>query len=540
MAKSAARAQGGGLPAEAAVATRDMDELLAIRTPLSSRLARTHDTRTLYAVGPNGGGAVHDCRSLPAIPNGTRMVSRKRPSGEHQTMSRSCHGARDRVETAVHSVMGMIRSVVVACMLLIIWQDCFAATFKDEPMDNDPNSGIVVVEGDFGDADDTKLNIAIQKYTKGVVLFQSGGGNLVAGLSMGEAIRLKGFSTGVMSGSVCASSCALAWLGGVKRFLGPTAKLGFHAAYRVDGSVTRETGMGNALVGAYLTRIGLPLSAVAYITKASPEDMTWLTPDDAKKVGIDLSIFEDRQPKTTGSSSSAPAATRNAPAAGPVTAEPTSGPSFDCSRASRDDEKTICNDPVLANADSLIGRLFKSGKTEYPTTPGYTRRRLRLYGIYRESCHSDALCILSVQIMALKLFVNEVPYWIAEYKSKLFQNGAGKEWEPVLPTVLNQCVNTTIVDITDRFGSDLTPYLDSNGFDSGSAANFRNGGWVVSYSKEPVLLNSRRGDRVKMCLVSIPRNCPPGDNRGREYRIINVRTNESVTMADSQHMCGGA
>jgi len=101
-------------------------------------------------------------------------------------------------------------------------------------------------------------------------------------------------------------------------------------------------------------------------------------------------------------------------------------------------------------------------------------------------------------------------------------------------------VNTSIVGISDRFGAPLSPYLDSSGFDSGSAADFKNGGHVISYSKEPLLLNSRTGDRVKMCLISIPQDCPPGDDRGRQYRIINIRTRESVVMADAQHMCGGA
>ena len=106
--------------------------------------------------------------------------------------------------------------------------------------------------------------------------------------------------------------------------------------------------------------------------------------------------------------------------------------------------------------------------------------------------------------------------------------------------LLGQCVNISIIGITDRFGERLNPYVDANGFDSGSAADFRNGGHVISYSKEQILLNSRNGDRIRMCLVSIPTNCPPGDNRGRMYQIINVRTHDSAVMSNSQHMCGGA
>jgi len=61
----------------------------------------------------------------------------------------------------------------------------------------------------------------------------------------------------------------------------------------MDGTTARETGIGNAVVGAYLTRIGLPVSAVIYITKASPNTITWLTPADAQKVGIEFSFIED-------------------------------------------------------------------------------------------------------------------------------------------------------------------------------------------------------------------------------------------------------
>ena len=43
-----------------------------------------------------------------------------------------------------------------------------------------------------------------------------------------------------------------------------------------------------------------------------------------------------------------------------------------------------------------------------------------------------------------------------------------------------------------------------------------------------------------MCLTSIPKHCPPGDDRGRKYTATNLRTRGSWSMADSQHMCGGA
>jgi hypothetical protein len=115
---------------------------------------------------------------------------------------------------------------------------------------------------------------------------ESDGGSLLAGIRIGEIIRLKGFVTVVANGARCASACATAWLGGVRRFMGEQVRIGFHAAYRSD--TTSESGMGNAVLGAYLNSIGLPETAVAYVTMAAPKSMTWLTLEEAAKYGIDV------------------------------------------------------------------------------------------------------------------------------------------------------------------------------------------------------------------------------------------------------------
>jgi hypothetical protein len=123
--------------------------------------------------------------------------------------------------------------------------------------------------------------------SKATIAFRSNGGSVVAGIQIGEGIRLKGFTTAVTGTARCASACALAWLGGVRRLMSPDARIGFHAAYNMKG---QETGVGNALIGAYLNKIGLPYSAVTYNTKASPDSMTWLSVADAKKTGIEVEI----------------------------------------------------------------------------------------------------------------------------------------------------------------------------------------------------------------------------------------------------------
>jgi hypothetical protein len=100
-----------------------------------------------------------------------------------------------------------------------------------------------------------------------------------------------------------------------------------------------------------------------------------------------------------------------------------------------------------------------------------------------------------------------------------------------LPTRVGQCSETAITVLASRL--EKTP-------ESGSAVEFENGGYQVSYEIVPQLQRSRVGDKVRMCLTTVPRDCPKGDDRGRIYRTTNLRTGEGWTLPDSQHSCGGA
>ena len=99
-----------------------------------------------------------------------------------------------------------------------------------------------------------------------------------------------------------------------------------------------------------------------------------------------------------------------------------------------------------------------------------------------------------------------------------------------LPTEVGACSETTIEEIGYRLGDP----------DSGSAISYANGGVQVSYDAIPEIHRSRVGDTVKLCLVSVPEDCPPGDDRGKIYRTTNLRTGETWEAPDSQHSCGGA
>lgn len=87
-----------------------------------------------------------------------------------------------------------------------------------------------------------------------------------------------------------------------------------------------------------------------------------------------------------------------------------------------------------------------------------------------------------------------------------------------VPTHVGGCVNTKVKRVTTRLFN--TP-------GSGSAVYFTNGGYQVSYDTVSSVDISRPGDPVRMRLVSVPKDCPPGDDRGRVYKTTNLRTHSS-------------
>src|SRR5215470_5342444 len=181
--------------------------------------------------------------------------------------------------------------LILLILVLIGAKVAHGAAVTIEPRSNGQPS-LVLVDGKLEKGDGDQFRSKTAFLSNAVVSFRSDGGSVAAGLQIGEIIRLKGFTTSVSGDARCASACALAWLGGTKRLMSTESKIGFHAAYTPDG---RETGVGNALIGAYLNKIGLPYSAVVYITQAAPRSMTWLSATEAKKHGIDVELVGSTQ-----------------------------------------------------------------------------------------------------------------------------------------------------------------------------------------------------------------------------------------------------
>jgi uncharacterized protein len=228
------------------------------------------------------------------------------------------------------------------------------------------------------------------------------------------------------------------------------------------------------------------------------------------------------------------------PGAGPaaVRAAPSPGPSFDCSRAASADERAICANPYLSRIDVLMSKAYARFTPEFGNKQAIGKRLLA----DRHACGSDAACIAAVQVNALETYGKAVS-WAESYvdaligaKAATFADSVPHDRDQAVPRKIGDCAMTHIARLTTRFGAPLAGASP----DAGTAIGYTNQGWGVSYDLVTGAYDAKVGDPVVMCLVSIPRDCPKGDVRGRVYYALDARTGGTWSLPDSQHSCGGA
>lgn len=220
---------------------------------------------------------------------------------------------------------------------------------------------------------------------------------------------------------------------------------------------------------------------------------------------------------------------------GPAAAQ---GPSFDCARASSPDEQAICANPYLAQIDVLVSQAYGRFTPEFGDRRAIGKALLN----DRRACGADEACIAAVGLNALETYGGRAA-WVASYvdgvigaKAAAFADGMPLDQDQPLPRAVGDCAITHITDLSTRFGEPL----QGADPDAGTAIGLTNGGWQVSYDMVYALYDAEVGDPVVMCLVSIPRDCPAGDDRGRIYYGLDARTGGAWSLPDSQHGCGGA
>ena len=115
----------------------------------------------------------------------------------------------------------MCKWLLTIAMAFALWQSASAATVNAYM---DGNVMVIHLEGRIIYHDDNQFTQLLGTQTNGLVLLDSIGGNLDSALEIGKLIRARGFTT-VAKGD-CKSACALIWLAGVERYVGPDARVG--------------------------------------------------------------------------------------------------------------------------------------------------------------------------------------------------------------------------------------------------------------------------------------------------------------------------
>lgn len=214
-----------------------------------------------------------------------------------------------------------------------------------------------------------------------------------------------------------------------------------------------------------------------------------------------------------------------------------SDPSFDCTRASSDDERAICGNEKLSAIDVLVADAYRSYQAEFQPKKSVARHLLA----DRRACGDDTVCIAAAQLSALSTY-GAIEPWVQNYvvseisaRASHLAHQAGADAGHV-PQQVGDCVQTRISNVTTRFGEPVT----YSNIDAGTSVEYANGGRVVSYGRDQGLFDAKAGQRVVMCLLTIPYDCPEGDDRGRLYYTFDADTKGEWILTDTQHMCGGA
>lgn len=159
-----------------------------------------------------------------------------------------------------------------------------------------PNEGkevVITIEGKIVSGDDEKFRNIAAKYSEAIVLLNSEGGAIVPAMDIGRTINLRGYKTAVYRSSSCASACALIWVSGSRRVIFEGGGVGFHASYLDTDGTKLETGLGNALVGRYLTQLGYGEKTVIFATLAPPDKILWLNDETVSMSGIDFDTIRN-------------------------------------------------------------------------------------------------------------------------------------------------------------------------------------------------------------------------------------------------------
>jgi hypothetical protein len=182
----------------------------------------------------------------------------------------------------------MRRSVVALWMLGLPISYSHAAEIKLQSYADIPrDTSLVDIEGEIIEGDFNTFDLVISTIPSSrpiTVTLTGPGGSLIESIAIGTRIRERRAKT--FAYGVCASACAYVWLSGSSRGINTETELGFHGAYTFDGRSAYVDATSNAILGAYLAKLGYGIDVIAFVTRTELQEFTWMKASDARKLGI--------------------------------------------------------------------------------------------------------------------------------------------------------------------------------------------------------------------------------------------------------------
>jgi len=199
-----------------------------------------------------------------------------------------------------------LASRLIAGVLAVLACQAGPASAAVEHATLDGGTEAILITGEILPGDEATFTQLSRRFPRATVYLESPGGALMAAIEIGKAVRARRHATAVLDDSTCTSACALIWIAGLPRYLGQRGRLGFHASYTDNGYRQVETGVGNAMVGHYLSQLDLSEDATVFATIASPDQMNWLTAENSSEAEIPFEIVPRSLPAPPRTASASP------------------------------------------------------------------------------------------------------------------------------------------------------------------------------------------------------------------------------------------
>jgi hypothetical protein len=181
--------------------------------------------------------------------------------------------------------------ITQAFAIVLAWA-AFAQPAQAANVGSTSNAGkiIVTLSGDIVDGDAEKVRTVVEtaldsgRLVAGIRL-DTLGGKLVEAVKIADTVHEASMATAVDEAAECASACLIIFAAGVKKFAHYGARIGLNGA---SGTETAPSDIMTAVIARLFREMNVPTDIIDKMVATSPGQMTWLTPDELRSMGVTM------------------------------------------------------------------------------------------------------------------------------------------------------------------------------------------------------------------------------------------------------------